>query len=677
MSATPLQGRLSHSSNANPCPVCQGTRRCSRTADGLIFCKRQQGHVLGFKLIKIDSTGEWGLYRECDDYGRTVQYEVVPRPAPKEGSETPSPGPKYTGPSFTERLVAAQTHPKRDAALRYFAPLLGISYQSLIDLGVGYARDYRGHELIFPMRDANLDVCGAQSRYFDGNKPGKASFSKETGSKVGIFAHARLQLGGGPAFVTEGGSDVGALLTMGIVESIGRYNVFTNGDVERIAAVLCCASGPAEQPVIVTGENDQKEDGTWPGRDLGRKFAKALANRARRNIYFALTPDGEKDIRSWLMSAHLDPEDEEECRNLGRILIEKMLASAEVIEPDQLRDSSESISAESSSCDQEPTLSTEYEKQKRREACHHPGRKMLDGIHSDKANKGILLPCRDCLGCWTRQERLKKEELEAEIAGWKCWLTKDISETEWEATKEFVRYYGGEWHRVPLPGGMIRVSMNVPLAAKRGFCNVSRDELVASVGQAIAVHVRSGDERNITSSNDRFVFRDANGEQCDRDHAAEQLLATGRLFRDSCGKKCKPSEATEFSSDIGETWYPVSWEQMEPIHEPRWRDAGKFRPDWRDYLKKTLAKEPGAVWGEENRDDGNVTHLWYAQLPETWSDTQVQEWKEGMKNSCQFEHGAMGPMPKLAGNRTTEDGLETFDDELRPCEPPKRQRRAG
>jgi hypothetical protein len=57
---------------------------------------------------------------------------------------------------------------------------------------------------------------------------------------------------------------------------------------------------PADVKILVVGENDQRSDGTWPGRDGAVSTAGKLAETLERPIMWALTPGGAKDSREWL-----------------------------------------------------------------------------------------------------------------------------------------------------------------------------------------------------------------------------------------------------------------------------------------------------------------------------------------------------------------------------------------
>ena len=50
-------------SKATPCPVCQGTHKCSTTADGLILCGRTADPAPGFDHLGPCKDPTWHLFR--------------------------------------------------------------------------------------------------------------------------------------------------------------------------------------------------------------------------------------------------------------------------------------------------------------------------------------------------------------------------------------------------------------------------------------------------------------------------------------------------------------------------------------------------------------------------------------------------------------------------------------
>lgn len=137
-----------------------------------------------------------------------------------------------------------------------------------------------------PERDADGKVIGIQRRRkSDGDKRviGK--------SGRGIYIDDGWDLGGAINLV-EGASDVDTLFAAGLT-AIGRPN--NTGGVEHLIGFLRRYPG---REIVVWGENDQKENGEWPGlASVG--VAKKLAEGLNRPIRWAFPPDGVKDCRKW------------------------------------------------------------------------------------------------------------------------------------------------------------------------------------------------------------------------------------------------------------------------------------------------------------------------------------------------------------------------------------------
>jgi hypothetical protein len=79
---------------------------------------------------------------------------------------------------------------------------------------------------------------------------------------------------------------------------IGRPSA--NAGVKHLAELL--ADIPENRDIIVLGEVDAKSSGKWPGRDGAISVAEKLATELGRKVFWALSPDGAKDVRAWLIS---------------------------------------------------------------------------------------------------------------------------------------------------------------------------------------------------------------------------------------------------------------------------------------------------------------------------------------------------------------------------------------
>jgi hypothetical protein len=92
-------------------------------------------------------------------------------------------------------------------------------------------------------------------------------------------------------------SDTATLLAHGL-SAIGRPS--SKGGAKILANLL----QDIDREIIVIGENDQKSDGGWPGRDGAQAVAQELADRLKRDIQWALPPNGSKDVRAHFQGGH-------------------------------------------------------------------------------------------------------------------------------------------------------------------------------------------------------------------------------------------------------------------------------------------------------------------------------------------------------------------------------------
>lgn len=171
------------------------------------------------------------------------------------------------------------------SSLRLLARKLEVSVESLQSLEVGWSE--RDGAWTFPERDAQCNVIGILRRYRDGRK------KLITGGKRGLYIPRDWQSGTGPIYVPEGASDVAALLTHGL-RAIGRPAC--TGGVKLLRELLI----GSDVDVIIVGENDEKPDGRWPGRDGAMRVATELARDFEARVRWTLPPSEFKDVRSYL-----------------------------------------------------------------------------------------------------------------------------------------------------------------------------------------------------------------------------------------------------------------------------------------------------------------------------------------------------------------------------------------
>lgn len=113
--------------------------------------------------------------------------------------------------------------------------------------------------------------------------------------REGDLSGESLLAGEGPVLVVEGMSDVAAAMGLGFT-GIGRPS-----NLGGLAIVAELVRG---RPMIVVGENDQKSDGKWPGRD-GMMAAFETARKGTPDAKMIMPPPTVKDLRSWVVKNNL------------------------------------------------------------------------------------------------------------------------------------------------------------------------------------------------------------------------------------------------------------------------------------------------------------------------------------------------------------------------------------
>src|SRR5262249_45841791 len=83
------------------------------------------------------------------------------------------------------------------------------------------------------------------------------------------------------------------LLSAGLT-AVGRPSC--TGGVRHLIDLLADTASA----ILILGENDVREDGTWPGRDGAKAVATALARALGDRVRWVLPPEGSKDIRDYL-----------------------------------------------------------------------------------------------------------------------------------------------------------------------------------------------------------------------------------------------------------------------------------------------------------------------------------------------------------------------------------------
>lgn len=318
---------------ALPCPSCQHDDWCAWSPDGSVLkCERSIIPPSGMIRIKLKDGG--GLFK-------FQGVDAIPKPPFRNPSQHKShpPVPQVQDwKKHAEKLQAAIT----PAQLSELASNLGVTPESLKALGVGFVcreelRALRAcwegeppdKALSFPERDGTGRTVGLSLRAVDGRK------SSPRGAKRGLLIPATLKDRSDPVLIVEGASDVAACECLQLA-AVGRPS--NAGGAAHLAKLL------QGRDVLVVGENDQKEDGLWPGRDGALNVARRIASEWGTKTPWTLSPTESKDIRAWLQSrvaAGLQLDDPESCNAAGRELLSELAEGAETVKAERRPSQSE------------------------------------------------------------------------------------------------------------------------------------------------------------------------------------------------------------------------------------------------------------------------------------------------------------------------------------------------
>ena len=291
-------------SREKTCPICGKPDWC-RVAKGgrLVTCHRTNVAPGLWRFLKATASGG-GVFALDDglESRRFIPQTVSTRPI------IAAPQTKVDLPERWGDLAKAHQGLAGSKA-QELADRLGVSVQSLIALGCGWdpAKPFgmKGNCWTFPSRDGDGNVIGIALRFPETrrNRGGKESNKgMMTGGRQGLFYDpSSWSRGSGPILLVEGASDTAAAMTMGLAV-VGRPS--DRGGVLHLANLL--EAIPADRPILVVGERDEKGDGNWPGRDGAIATATQLAKELHRTILWSIVPDGAKDTREFLQAvSHL------------------------------------------------------------------------------------------------------------------------------------------------------------------------------------------------------------------------------------------------------------------------------------------------------------------------------------------------------------------------------------
>jgi hypothetical protein len=264
--------RLKGVSKAQPCPVCEGNHKCALGLDGAILCGRRSGFVPGFVCLgQCKGDPQWCIYRREGD-------PILESHHPTSSNNS----------HCEEKKKAIDWEAKAEVYARNLTPelrqelaeALGLPQDCLGALRVGF--NPIGPCWTFPEVDGSGRVVGITRRFRNGDK------KAESGGSRGLFVPSGWDQRDGPIFSPEGPTDVLSATAMGF-PAIGRPSNMAGA--EHLAALL--KNVASTKTIIVLGEWDAKENGTWPGRDGAVKIADELAQMLRRPVHWALGPKGQ------------------------------------------------------------------------------------------------------------------------------------------------------------------------------------------------------------------------------------------------------------------------------------------------------------------------------------------------------------------------------------------------
>jgi hypothetical protein len=284
-----------------PCSVCGGDHKCSRGADGLILCGRRSGPQPGFVYLgPCEKDPTWHLYRHQGE-----QALARPRPTAPTAART----------DWEERLGLFVKQLGSESAAE-LGRLLGLPEHVFALLPVGHdATGPEGPIWFFPERDAAGAIIGLQRRYRNGEK-------RNLGQR-GLCIPEGWQQRPGPVFLPEGASDTLALTALGLA-AVGRPS--NCGGVSALASLLQAV--PGDRTLMVVGDNDERANGAWPGRQGAMRTALQLTGLLGRQVQWTLPPSTDRDVRAWVAARRMDPTCADEWSLAGEELANLLVKSA-------------------------------------------------------------------------------------------------------------------------------------------------------------------------------------------------------------------------------------------------------------------------------------------------------------------------------------------------------------
>ena len=149
---------------------------------------------------------------------------------------------------------------------------------------LGWGRDSFGEFCAIPEFDSHMNPIGILRRYPDSSKymiPGGAR---------GLIYAGTWATHPTPVFICEGLTDTVVLNACGLA-AIGRPSA--NGGASLLAELLAGCG----RDIYLLGENDQRVDGSWPGKTGADRVAESLRAQLNMNVPLIMPPANYKDVR--------------------------------------------------------------------------------------------------------------------------------------------------------------------------------------------------------------------------------------------------------------------------------------------------------------------------------------------------------------------------------------------
>ena len=269
----------------SPCVICGHTGWCGYVGDPerprVVRCMRVES--------KVCRSGGWLHFDE-------TQSRQVRRPTPIQLA------PDYA--AWHQMAEQFQGHRFKAERVASYADSLGVTSESLRQLGIGWNESWPKFPWAFPMRDHKSRVIGIRLR----NPRPQCKDEKQRcvkGSKQGLFIPDDLEIQPG-ILICEGETDVATARTIGIptigIPGAGQATIFTSRFVQAHRF----------EHVVVVGDND--------GHGIGQRSALELGmtlNMYCHNVRVIFPPSPHNDLRDWIRAGATLAEVRDACKRAG------------------------------------------------------------------------------------------------------------------------------------------------------------------------------------------------------------------------------------------------------------------------------------------------------------------------------------------------------------------------